>query len=227
MFYFPFDFLILIAFGISLWASFQVRGTFQRYAGVPVHSGMTGHEAARRMLDMNGLYDVRVEPIAGHLTDHYDPVHRVVRLSEPVYGSASIAAVSVACHEVGHAVQHKEHYPALVLRHKMVPVVNFASGIAPYLILAGFLLSLLDLAVLGVVLFSAAVLFQLVTLPVEFNASSRARRMMLSMGFITSREDRDAARVLNAAALTYVAAALISVLQLLKFIAIIAGSRRE
>lgn len=227
MFFFPFDILILIAFGVSMWASFRVRGTFQRYAQVPIQSGMTGYQAARRMLDMNGLHDVQVEPVAGQLTDHYDPVHRVVRLSEPVYNSASIAAVSVACHEVGHAVQHKEHYPALVLRHRMVPVANIASGIAPYLILAGFLLSLLDLAVIGVILFSAAVLFQVVTLPVEFNASSRARQMMVSYGFITEREDRDSAKVLNAAALTYVAAALISVLQLLKFVAIILSSRRE
>lgn len=227
MFFFPFDLLILLAFGLSLWASFQVKGTFQRYARVPVESGLTGYEAARRMLDMNGLYDVQVEPIAGQLTDHYDPIKRVVRLSEPVFNSRSISAVSVACHEVGHAVQHKERYPALVLRHRMVPVVNFASGISPYLILIGFLLSLMDLALLGVILFSAAVLFQLVTLPVEFNASSRARKMMVSAGFITAREDRQSAKVLNAAALTYVAAALISVLQLLKFLAIILGSRRD
>lgn len=226
-FYFPFDILILIAFGISLWASYRVKGTFQRYARVPIYSGMTGHEAARRMLDMNGLHDVRVEPIQGQLTDHYDPVQRVVRLSEPVFDSRSISAVSVACHEVGHAVQHKEHYPALVLRHKMVPVVNFTSGISPYLILGGFLLGLMNLAVIGVVLFSAAVLFQLVTLPVEFNASSRARQMMVAGGFITTEEDRHSAKVLNAAALTYVAAALISILQLLKFVAIIVGNRRN
>lgn len=227
MFYYPMDFLILIAFGISIWASFRVKGTFQRYAQVPIHSGMTGYEAARRMLDMNGLYDVPVEPVSGQLTDHYDPVKRVVRLSEPVYNSRSIAAVSVACHEVGHAVQHKEHYPALVMRHRMFPVVNFASGIGPYLILAGLLLQFGNLFLLGIILFSAAVVFQLVTLPVEFNASGRARRMMVASGFITAEEDRHSAKVLNAAALTYVAAALISVLQLLKFIAIFLGSRRE
>lgn len=226
-FYYPYDLLILIAFGISIWASFQVKGTFQRYAQVPIQSGMTGYEAARRMLDLNGLHDVQVEPVQGQLTDHYDPIKRVVRLSEPVYGGRSISAVSVACHEVGHAVQHKERYPALVLRHRMVPVVNFASGISPYLILIGFMLSLMDLAVIGVILFSAAVLFQLVTLPVEFNASSRARKMMVANGFITAQEDRHSAKVLNAAAMTYVAAALISVLQLLKFIAIILGNRRD
>lgn len=225
MFYFPMDFLIIIALGISMWASFRVKGTFQRYASVPIRSGMTGYEAARRMLDANGLHDVPVEPVAGQLTDHYDPIKRVVRLSEPVYHERSISAVSVACHEVGHAIQHKEHYPALVMRHRMFPVVNFASGIAPYLIIAGFLFSMLNLALLGIIFFSAAVAFQLVTLPVEFNASSRARRLMVSGGYITADEDRGASKVLNAAALTYVAAALIAVLQLLKFIMIFANRR--
>lgn len=226
MFYFPYDILILAAFGLSIWASFKVKGTFRQWAEVPIRSGMTGYEAARRMLDMNGLHDVPVEPVRGELTDHYDPIKRVVRLSEPVYYERSIAAVSVACHEVGHAIQHSVQYPALVLRHRMFPVVNFSSGISPYLIIAGFLLNLMDLALVGIILFSAAVAFQLVTLPVEFNASARARKLMLANGFVTREEDRGAAKVLNAAALTYVAAALISVLQLLKFIAIFMNNRR-
>lgn len=223
----PMDFLIIIAFGISLWAQFRVRGTFNRFSQVPVQSGMTGYEAARRLLDSNGLYDVPIEPVRGTLSDHYDPIHRVVRLSEPVYYQSSISAVSVACHEVGHAIQHKLSYPMLVLRHKMFPLVNFASGAAPFLLIAGFLMQWSNLILLGIIFFSAAVLFQLVTLPVEFNASSRARELMISEGFITNDEEKGVAKVLNAAALTYVAAALISLLELLKFIMIFASNRDE
>lgn len=221
----PMDFLILIAFAISLWAQFRVQGSFRRWSEVAVQSGITGYEAARRMLDNNGLHDVQIEPVQGALTDHYDPIHRVVRLSEPVYHERSIAAVSVACHEVGHAIQHKVHYPMLVARHRMFPLVNFASGAAPFLLIGGFLMQWANLILLGIIFFSAAVLFQLVTLPVEFNASSRARELMISEGFVTNSEEQGVAKVLNAAALTYVAAALISLLQLLKFIMIFANSR--
>lgn len=216
--YTPYDPLILIAFGLSLWAQFRVRGTFNRWAEVRAASGMTGYEAARRMLDLNGLHDVPVEPVPGVLTDHYDPIRRVVRLSEAVYYENSIAAISVACHEVGHAIQHKVHYPMLVMRHRMFPVVNFASGVAPFLLLMGILFQATNLIGLGILFFSAAVAFQLVTLPVEFNASARARRLMLAEGFITSEEERGVSKVLNAAALTYVAAAMMAVLELLKYI---------
>jgi uncharacterized protein len=213
--------LIILAFGLSLWAQFRVKGTFSEWSKVPVHSGMTGYEAARRMLDSNGLHDVPVEPVRGALTDHYDPIARVVRLSEPVYYERSISAVSVACHEVGHAIQHKQHYPMLVARHRMFPVVNFTSGIAPLLIIAGIIFSNFNFLLgIGIIFFSAAVLFQLVTLPVEFNASARARELMVSNGFITNDEERGVAKVLNAAALTYVAAALISVLELLRLVMI-------
>jgi Zn-dependent membrane protease YugP len=225
MLFHPMDFLILIAFGLSIWASYRVKGTFQQWGKVPIQSGMTGYDAARRMLDANGLHSVPVEPIRGQLTDHYDPLKRVVRLSEPVYYENSISAVSVACHEVGHAIQHSVHYPALVLRHRMFPIVNFSSGIAPYLIIAGLIMGAMNLALIGIIFFSAAVAFQLITLPVEFNASSRARHLMLTQGFVTQQEDKSAAKVLNAAALTYVAAALISVLNLLKFIAIFMNRR--
>jgi Zn-dependent membrane protease YugP len=225
-FYFPYDILIFAAFGLSMWASFRVKGTFRRWSQVPIHSRMTGYEAARRMLDANGLHDVPVESVPGQLTDHYDPTKRVVRLSEPVYYEHSIAAVSVACHEVGHAIQHSMHYPALVMRHRMFPLVNFTSGIAPYLIIAGILFSLTKLAVVGIIFFSAAVAFQLITLPVEFNASSRARKQMVIQGFINERENEGAGKVLNAAALTYVAAALVSLLQLLKFVMIVLNNRR-
>ncbi|NOU97938.1 peptidase [Paenibacillus sp. LMG 31456] len=221
MFFHPMDFLIIIAFALSLWAQFRVKGTFNKWATVPTQSGMTGYEAARRMLDANGLYDVPVEPVPGRLSDHYDPTQRVVRLSEPVYYENSIAAVSVACHEVGHAIQHKVHYPMLSLRHTMFPVVNFTSGVAPLLILAGlFFQQFSFLLGLGIIFFSAAVAFQLVTLPVEFNASNRARDLMIAEGYITNEEERGVAKVLNAAALTYVAAALISLLELVKYIMI-------
>ncbi|MCM3038521.1 zinc metallopeptidase [Paenibacillus motobuensis] len=216
---------ILLAFGLSLWAQFRVKGTFNKYSQVPNMYGLTGHDAARRMLDANGLYDIPIEPVRGALTDHYDPIHKVVRLSEPVYYENSISAVSVACHEVGHAIQHKEAYPMLVLRHRMFPFVNFASGVAPFLLLAGFLFGAFNLIGIGIIFFSAAVLFQLVTLPVEFNASNRARKIMLTQGFVTNEEERGVANVLNAAALTYVAAALISVLELLRYILIFTSNR--
>jgi Zn-dependent membrane protease YugP len=161
------------------------------------------------------------------LTDHYDPIHRVVRLSEPVYYENSISAISVACHEVGHAIQHSVHYPMLVLRHRIFPVVNFASGIAPFLLIAGFLFHAMNLVGLGIIFFSVAVAFQLITLPVEFNASSRARDLMIAEGFISNDEERGVAKVLNAAALTYVAAALISLLELIKYIMIFTSSREE
>ncbi|MFD2117290.1 zinc metallopeptidase [Paenibacillus yanchengensis] len=222
----PIDFLIFIAFGISIWAQFRVKGTFNRWAQVEASSGLTGYQAARRMLDNNGLHDIPIEPVPGALSDHYDPVSRVVRLSEPVYYERSISAISVACHEVGHAIQHAESYSMLVLRHRIFPVVNFASSIAPILLIAGFLLSMNNTLIgLGIIFFSVAVAFQLITLPVEFNASSRARDLMVADGFITNNEERGVAKVLNAAALTYVAATLISLLQLFKFIAIFLNNR--
>ncbi|MBA9086334.1 hypothetical protein FHR92_002807 [Fontibacillus solani] len=216
---------ILLAFGLSVWAQFRVKGTFNKWTKVENSYGLTGHDAARRMLDSNGLYDVPIEPVRGTLSDHYDPIKRVVRLSEPVYYERTISAVAVACHEVGHAIQHKESYPMLVLRHKMFPVVNFASGIAPFLILGGFLFQAFNLIGLGIIFFSVAVLFQLVTLPVEFNASSRARKIMLSQGYVTQNEERGVGKVLNAAALTYVAAALISLLELIRYILIFTSNR--
>ncbi|MFC5653433.1 zinc metallopeptidase [Paenibacillus solisilvae] len=225
MFFHPMDWLIIVAFLLSLWAQFRVKGTFNRWSEVPASSGLTGYKAARIMLDRNGLHDIQIEPVPGRLTDHYDPIHRVVRLSEPVYYESTISAVSVACHEIGHAIQHKQHYPMLALRHRIFPVVNIASGIAPFLLLAGFLFQATGLIGLGILFFSCAVAFQLITLPVEFNASSRARDIMVSEGFITNEEERGVAKVLNAAALTYVAAALISLLELIKYIMIFTQSR--
>lgn len=217
--------LIIAAFALTIWAQFRVKGTFKKWAQVPAHSGLTGYQAARRMLDNNGLHDVPIEPVQGALTDHYDPINRVVRLSEPVYYENSISAISVACHEVGHAIQHSVSYPFLVARHRIFPVVNFASGVAPFLLIAGFLFNQFNLIGLGIIFFSVAVAFQLITLPVEFNASNRARDLMVSEGFITNDEERGVAKVLNSAALTYVAAALLSLLELIRYILIFTQNR--
>ncbi|UHA72606.1 zinc metallopeptidase [Paenibacillus sp. 481] len=225
MFFHPMDFLILIAFGLCIWAQFRVKGTFKRWSEVRASSGMTGYEAARRMLDSNGLHDVPVEPVQGALTDHYDPINRVVRLSEPVYYENSIAALSVACHEVGHAIQHQQSYPMLVARHRIFPVVNLTSGVAPFMLLGGFLFQMSGLILAGIIFFSVAVAFQLITLPVEFNASSRARDLMIAEGFISNEEENGVSKVLNAAALTYVAAALVSLLELIKYLMIFFNSR--
>ena len=216
---------IILAFGLSLWAQFRVKGTFNKYSEVPNQYGLTGYDAARQMLDANGLYDIPIEPIQGSLTDHYDPIARVVRLSEPVYYERSVSAIAVACHEVGHAIQHKEAYPMLVARHRMFPVVNFASGIAPFMLILGLIFGITGLIGLGILFFSCAVLFQLVTLPVEFDASNRARRIMLSNGLATNQDERGVGKVLNAAALTYVAAALVSLLELLRLVLIFVNSR--
>jgi Zn-dependent membrane protease YugP len=222
------DWLIFPAFGLSMWASFRVKSTFNTWSEVPNQSGITGYEAARRMLDANGLYDIAIEPIAGRLTDHYDPTQRVIRLSEPVYYDRSISAVSVACHEVGHAIQHKVHYPMLVARHNIFPIVNFTSGVAPLLIMAGIFFSTFSFLLgIGILFFSVAVAFQLITLPVEFNASRRARLAMEPLGFVHSNEQVGVGKVLNAAALTYVAAALISVLELVKYIMIFNNRSNE
>ncbi len=216
--------LVFAAFGLVIWAQFRVKGSFKRWSKVQASSGMTGKDVARRILDDNGLTDVPVEPVQGKLTDHYDPVSRTVRLSEPVYYSDSIAAVSVAAHECGHAVQHKEAYGALVLRHRMFPVANFASGIAPFLLIGGLLLQARGLFGLGILLYAAAVAFQVVTLPVEFNASSRAKTIMVQTGFIRNVEERGVSKVLNAAALTYVASTLYALLELLRFVLLFLSS---
>lgn len=149
---------------------------------------MSGAEVARRILDDNGLHHVPVEPVPGTLTDHFDPMSNAVRLSEPVYYGNSISSISVAAHEVGHAIQHKEGYSMLVLRHRMFPAVNLTSGIAPFLLLAGVFFKMTNLLLIGIIFFSVAVAFQLITLPVEFNASSRAKRLMLAEGFVARDE---------------------------------------
>ncbi|WP_070089730.1 zinc metallopeptidase [Merdimonas faecis] len=229
MYFDPTYMLVLIGVVICLAASAKMRSTFSRYSRIRNHSGMTGREAAEQVLHRAGIYDVRVEHVSGNLTDHYDPRSKVLRLSDTTYGSASVAAVGVAAHECGHAIQHATGYAPLAFRSALVPVANFGSTIAWPLILIGLLFnsqsSVLFLN-LGILAFSLAVLFQIVTLPVEFNASSRAIRMLSGNGMLYEDEVQATRKVLTAAALTYVAGAASAILQLLRII-LISNSRRR
>ena len=230
MFYFDPTYMLVIVGGIiCLLASAKMRSTFQKYARVRSHSGMTGREAAEEVLRRAGIYDVRVERVAGNLTDHYDPRTKVLRLSDATYGSNSIAAVGVAAHECGHAIQHAQGYVPLKIRGSLVPVANLGSTLAWPLILLGLLFtgeSSVMFLNLGVLAFSLAVLFQIVTLPVEFNASNRAIRILGSSGIMYPEEVKDTKKVLSAAALTYVAGAAAAILQLLRIV-LLTGRRRD
>ena len=217
--------LVMPAILFSLWAQTKVNSTFSKYQRVRCYSGYTGAEIARRILDENGLSDVRVERVSGSLTDHYDPTKRVVRLSDSVYASDSVAAVGVAAHETGHAVQHATGYGPLGLRNAIIPITNFGSKLSMPLILLGLLLNSYSLAMTGIIAFSMVALFQLITLPVEFNASRRAMRT-LSNGMLSDRELGGARQVLTAAALTYVAALLVSAMQLLRLLLLV-NRRRD
>ncbi|MDD2573498.1 MAG: zinc metallopeptidase [Bacillota bacterium] len=218
-FYYDPTFILLIpAILFSLYAQTKISGTFQRYSRVASRNGYTASDVARRVLDMNGLNNVRIERVRGNLTDHYDPRHKVLRLSDTVHSSTSIAAVGVAAHEAGHAVQHSTGYVPLFMRNTIAPVASFGSSMSWVLIMAGLLMRWFELIQIGIIFFTAVVLFQLITLPVEFNASKRAIAMLTDSGIITSEEITPAKKVLNAAALTYVAAALTAVMQLLRFV---------
>lgn len=203
---------------LSLWASIRVKSTFNKYSRVATASGLTGAEVAMQILRRNGLTNVSVTETSGFLSDHYDPTKRVVRLSPNVFRSNSIAAVGVAAHETGHAVQHAKAYSPLVLRNTMVPIASIGSNMAWIVIIAGFILGAMGLVKVGIVLFSAVVIFQLVTLPVEFNASSRAKEMLASYGLVSRTELAGVNSVLSAAAMTYVAAAASSIVTLLYFL---------
>lgn len=203
---------------LSLWASYRVKSNFNKFSRVGLISGMTGAEAAEKILRLNGLHDIRVERADGFLSDHYDPSRRVIRLSSAVYGTASIAAVGVAAHEAGHALQHAKGYTPLMLRNTMAPLASFGSWMSYIIILAGFLLGMLGLAKIGIVLFTVVVFFQIITLPVEFNASARAKELVMSYNMVSQSEMRGINAVLNAAALTYVAAAASAVMTLLYYV---------
>lgn len=220
--------LVLIGVVISLWASAKVRSTYSKYSKVRSMSGLTGAQAAERILHSQGLYDVRIEHISGSLTDHYDPKNRVLRLSDAVYGSSSVAAIGVAAHECGHAVQDSEDYAPLRIRNSLVPVANFGTAAAWPIIVLGLIFGSSQFLVnLGILLFSLGVLFQLVTLPVEFNASGRAVQILGNTGILYGDEIGQTKKVLNSAALTYVAAAAASILSLLRLIILFGGRDRD
>lgn len=222
MYFDPTYILVLIGVVICLIASAKMNSTFSRYSRVRNHSGMTGRDAAEQILHREGLYDVRIEHISGNLTDHYDPRTRTLRLSDATYNSTSVAALGVAAHECGHAVQHATGYVPLKLRSSLVPVANFGSSIAWPLIILGFFFNSSTTSVLfinlGILAFSLAVLFQIVTLPVEFDASHRALKILGNTGMLYEDEVRDTRKVLTAAALTYVAGAASAILQLLRIL---------
>lgn len=213
--------LVILGAILSIAASMQVKSTFSRYSRVRSMSGMTGAQAARRILDQNGLYDVKIEHIRGDLTDHYDPRSKVLRLSDATYGSSSVAAIGVAAHECGHAVQHAEEYEPLRIRSALVPAANFGSRFGLPIFMLGLLFGSSQLLMqIGIWVFLLGVLFQVVTLPVEFNASRRALAMLTQYGILGDREVEDSRKVLKAAAMTYVAAAAAAILNLLRLILI-------
>lgn len=220
--------LIIIAAIISLIAQWRVNSAFSKYSRVASMSGMTGAQAARMILQSNGINDVSVQRISGKLTDHYNPSTKVLNLSEAVYGSTSVAAIGVAAHECGHAIQHARGYFPLSLRTALVPVANIGSQLSWVFIIVGAILSFNQtLITIGIIMFSAAVLFQLVTLPVEFNASARALEQLESNGILYRDEVSQTRKVLSAAALTYVAAAATAILQLLRLIILFGGRDRR
>lgn len=218
--------LIILAFLISALVSAKMNATFSKYSKVRSYCGMTGAQAAQRILSSAGIYDVRIEHVSGKLTDHYDPSNKVLRLSDAVYGNTSIAAIGVAAHECGHAVQHARNYVPLSVRSAIVPVANFGSQLSWPLFLVGLIFSFRPLLMIGILLFCAALLFQIVTLPVEFNASARALRMLDETGIMGRQEIRGTKKVLRAAAMTYVAAVIGSLLQLLRLL-ILSGAFRK
>lgn len=219
--------LVLAGLVLSLLASAMVKSTFAKYAKVRSMSGMTGAQAAERILHSAGIYDVAITKVAGNLTDHYDPRTKTLRLSDATYANASVAAVGVAAHECGHAIQDQKHYGPLVLRSTLVPAANLGSSLAWPVFLVGLIASIPALTTAGIVLFGLAVLFQLVTLPVEINASRRATALLESTGILGSTENQGVKKVLTAAALTYVASLAASVLQLLRLIILAGGRRRD
>ncbi len=218
MFWDPTMLILIPAILLSLYAQYKVRSAYSKFRRVGNWSGLTGAQAAAQILQANGIYDVAIEEVPGSLSDHYDPLRRVVRLSTENYHGRSIAATSIAAHEVGHAIQHHTAYAPLRWRHAILPAANIGSGMAFPLLLIGMLFGAPGLIDIGILFFTGAVLFQLVTLPVEFNASSRALKQLTSLGLLQSTEFPLAKKVLNAAALTYVAAAAVSVLELIRLI---------
>lgn len=214
-------FILLIL--LPLWAQFKVKSTYNKYSKVAVSTGITGAEAARRILDDNGLQHVKVVESRGFLSDHYNPITKTVNLSPNNFHGHSIAGAAVAAHEVGHAIQDKVGYAFLRFRHALVPIANFSSNMSWIFIMIGIFASATNMLLLGIILMAAGVLFQVITLPVEFNASNRAMDQIVASGIIRNNEERQARKVLNAAAMTYVAAAAVAVLELLRLVLMYTG----
>jgi Zn-dependent membrane protease YugP len=224
MFYLVYFIIIML---IPLWAQSKVKNAYAKYSRVPSSTYRRGAEVAREILNANGLSHVGVEEQSGYLSDHYDPRTKTVRLSSENYHGQSIAAAAIAAHECGHAIQDDQGYAFLRFRHALVPVANFGSSLSWVLIMIGILIHLSGMLLLGIIFMAAAVLFQVITLPVELNASSRAMDQVVSLGLIRNVEERETRQVLNAAALTYVAAAAVAVLELLRLILVYTGMRRN
>lgn len=220
MFYFDPMYFVFLAPALLLagWAQLSVKRAYAQASQVASSAQLSGAEAARRLLESQGVRNVRVEETGGMLSDHYDPKKKVLRLSQDVYSGRSLAALGIAAHEAGHAFQDAEGYAPLVLRNGIVPLASFGSSASWFLMFGGFLLGSMNLIILGIGLFSLVVVFQLVNLPVEFNASSRARKLLLSSGLVATEEDQTVGKVLNAAALTYVAATVSAILTLLYYL---------
>ncbi len=232
--YFDWTYVVLVlpCVLLSLWASSSVNSTFQRYSQQHSRRGITGAQAAERVLRSNGVTNVRIERVSGNLTDHYDPKANVIRLSDSVYGNTSTAAIGVACHEAGHAVQYAQNYGPIKLRSAIIPITNIGSKLAMPLILIGLLLAAFEnlsfgFVYLGIACFGLSLVFQLVTLPVEFNASRRAMAAIESGELLTQEEQSGARKTLKAAAMTYVAATAVSLAQLLRLVLIFGGRRRR
>ena len=227
-FYYDYYYLILIvpALLIAMWAQFKVQSTFNKYSKMRAARGYTAAQITRNMLDENGLYDVSVEGVSGNLTDHYDPKGNVIRLSDSVYNSTSVAAIGVAAHEAGHAIQYAKGYTPIKLRTAVIPLSRIGSTLSMPLILLGFLFSMRPLVIGGILLFSLVALFQLITLPVEFNASRRALEILEGREYLYGEELVGARKTLSAAAMTYVAALLVSLMQILRLVLLFGRRRR-
>ncbi len=218
---------VLPAVILAMWASANVNSTYKKYSKIRSSCGWTGFDAARRILDANGLYNVTIERVAGNLTDHYDPKANVIRLSDAVYANNSAAAIGVAAHEAGHAVQHAVGYGPIKLRMALIPVCNIGSNLAMPLVFLGLIMGSYYLANIGIIAFGLAALFQLVTLPVEFNASGRALKALEGTGYMSDDDLKSSKKVLTAAALTYVAALAVALANLLRLYVLVNGRRRD
>jgi len=228
-FFYMFDPMYFVYVGpailLTIWANAKVKRAYAMGSRFQASSGMTGAQTAQRILDVYGITDVVVEPVKSFLGDHYDPSHKKLRLSPDVYNGRSLVALGIAAHEVGHAIQHATSYAPLALRSTLVPMASLGSNLSIMLVIAGMIFNMMNLAIAGLIFFGVVVVFQLVNLPVEFNASSRAREILLNQNMITSKEDVVVGQVLNAAAMTYVAATLTAIMTLLYYASIVLGRR--